>query len=125
MPFAAPYSRSGSNHFNHQQKTYPSLRNGLKTRLCKRFISSDCQNTAYLGLFLNGGRYGLLFDLKMSDQRPYWARIGVSLYYARTQDMMGKASLSPRRPLKKTDKYFPAFSGKCPAQLLNIFKKHL
>ncbi len=77
MPFAAPYSRSGSDHFLPQQKTHSGMRSASKTRLCERFNSSDCQNTAHLGLFLNGAQIGLRLDPKKVSPGSIWARISV------------------------------------------------
>jgi hypothetical protein len=67
MPIGGPYSRSGSGHFPYQQKTHAGQENGLKTRLCDRFISSDWQNKADLRVFRNGARYGLLFWYKIGN----------------------------------------------------------
>ena len=78
MPFAAPYSRSGSDHFLPQQKTHSGMRSASKTRLCERFNSSDCQNTAHLGLFLNGAQIGLRLDPKKVSPGSIWARISVA-----------------------------------------------
>jgi hypothetical protein len=77
MPFAGPYSRSGGHCFHQQRNTRPGLRNGLKTRLCERFISSVFENTADLRLFLNGARYGLLLSVLEGNRGLKQARIGV------------------------------------------------
>ena len=54
------------------------MRSARKTRICEPFISSDCQNTAHLGLFLNGARYGLRFDPERVNPGSIWARISVA-----------------------------------------------
>jgi hypothetical protein len=78
MAFAATYSHSGSDHFLPQHKTRSDRRKGLKTRLCERYNLSDCQNTAFLGLFLNGARIGLRLDPKKGDPGSIRAQISVS-----------------------------------------------
>ncbi len=77
MPFAAPYSRSGSDRFLPQQKTHPGMRSARKTRLCERFNSPDYQNKADLGLFLNGTQIGLRLDPEKVNPGLIWARISV------------------------------------------------
>jgi hypothetical protein len=65
------YSRSGSDHFHHQQKTHPTPKTALKTRLCDRFILSDSENKPNLGVFVNGARYGLLLGGEEGNRSPY------------------------------------------------------
>jgi hypothetical protein len=79
MPISRSYSRSGSGHFRPQPKTHPDPKTARKIAIRELFISSDCQNTADLGLFLNGARYGLLFDRETGNRRADWARIRYGL----------------------------------------------
>ena len=77
MPIIAHITPLRATDFQDQPKTHPGLRFTRKTEIWDSFISSDFENKADLGLFLNGAQYGLLFDLKTGDRGPDWARIRV------------------------------------------------
>jgi hypothetical protein len=51
MPIIESYSHSGSLYFCPQQKTRPGRKTGRKIAIREPYISSDCENKAYLGLF--------------------------------------------------------------------------
>jgi len=70
MPIIGHRSPKNGDDFQDQPKPHPGLETGLKTRIRELFISSDFQNTAYLGLFLNGARYGLLLGCEKGNRRP-------------------------------------------------------
>jgi hypothetical protein len=133
MPMSGSYSHSGSLYFCPQQKTRPGRKTGPKTAIRELFISSDCKNKAHLGLFSNGVRNGLLFDLKYGNRGLYRARIRVSMYHACTQDLVGMAPFSSRCPPRTRIKIFRLFRkisdevtghfSKSPARFMKIFKK--
>jgi len=85
---------------------------------------SDCQNTAYLGLFLNGAQYGLLFDLKIGNRRPEWTRIREDLYHTLHTRNGEEGIYFLPLPAKKTNKDFPAFPKK-PSTVVEISQKSL
>jgi hypothetical protein len=58
MPANSPQTRSDSLFFRNVPTPDRVKKAGGKSRLCVRFILSDCPNTAVLGLVLNGGRIG-------------------------------------------------------------------
>jgi len=58
MPANGPQTHSGSPFSANVPTPDRVKKEGGKSRLCVRFILSDCQNTADLGLVLNGGRIG-------------------------------------------------------------------
>ena len=79
MPFNARYRPITGHCFHHQPKSHPCQKRASKRVYEFFFNSPDCQNTADLGLFRKGARYGLLLGVSDVNRSPYWARIGVNV----------------------------------------------
>ena len=77
MPIIGPYRPTGSLFFRDHANTHTAMRSARKSRIRELFISSDYQNTAYLGLFLSGARYGLRLDLPGANPGSNRAQISV------------------------------------------------
>jgi len=82
-PYCAPYNALCGlifafwrSLFSGSTKNPSALRSALKIALRERFNLSDCKNTADLGLFLNGARYGLLLAVSDTNRGSIRARMG-------------------------------------------------
>jgi len=75
MPFVALYPRSGGIFFTDRGIGNLTSDQPKELHYRVRFILSDFKNTACLGLFLNGARYGLCFGFEEGNRGPFWAWI--------------------------------------------------